>query len=475
MFKRIMKTVFGLLMAFAVLPSYADVYPAAGSSTEPNVWTKNYSGVLAASKGTGYPILLLLVKDGCSHCHTMMTQSINTPEFAAMDKELKFYKLIVDGEKEYKILMKYKGYFNYNMYPLAAVLRMDGSVYGSFGNKATDSRNVAPELRTLIENLSAEQTGDGSVVTPVKPAMSAADWGAKLKGKVNGILFDGNQEIGGSFVLSITAKGKANAKFTTMSGRATVKGGLEVKNDAPQFVAESLSLTYDPATQVWSGRWGGYAAYASTLPSSAFSGLYTSPAANAASSGYATVSLKSGKGKVAGRVGGKNKISVSSAVVVLPAAVVANGLARWDSGTDVVFVPIVKAGKFSGGAAIGADGRMATSFSAFGGMWSGMGGIWSETADLGSLGGKVLRITTGAGVFEVPIRSVDGKKLVLGDNDMSAKASVAVKKGTFKGGVKISGAKYTFEGAMMKDGANIFGMGVSYGAGVYPVEISEVK
>ena len=404
----------------------------------------------------------------------MIENTINTEEFNAMDRELKFYKVMVNYGSSYS---RYISYFDDGTYPLVAVLRMDGSVYGHYGHRTTDFKNVTPGVRSLIEKLSAEQNGDGSVVAPVETiqptqsSMSAADWGAKLKGKVNGILFDGNQEICGSFVLSISAKGKVSAKFTMMSGRTTIKGQLNVKDDVPQFAEGSLSLAYDSATQVWSGSWGDYGAYASILSPSAFAGLYTAPAANASNSGYATLTLKNGKGKIAGMVGGKNKVSVNGAAVVLPAAIVAERLARWDFGVDTAFVPAVKAGKFSGGAAVGADGRMYVSFSAFGGAWSGAGAMWPTTTNLGALAGKVLRITTGAGVFEVPILSVNGRKVELGANDISAKVSVAEKKGTFKGKVNISGAKYSFEGALVKDGGSVLGKGLSYGAGVHLVEI----
>ena len=53
--------VVSVFMSVTSVCAFAATYPAAGNGTEPNVWTRNYSGVLAAAKTTGYPIFMIVV------------------------------------------------------------------------------------------------------------------------------------------------------------------------------------------------------------------------------------------------------------------------------------------------------------------------------------------------------------------------------------------------------------------------------
>ena len=456
-------------------------YRTAGTGTAPNVWTRNYSGVMAEAKTTGYPVLIVVVdSDSCGHCHLMNQLTLSSAEFAALEKDETFYCVMMDypyagaSSDWSRILKLYLSYFDYGMYPLIAVLRRDGSVYGSFGNRTTDSRNVAADLRRMIVNLSAEQTGNGGMATsqPV-PVLSLSEWAARLKGKANGIVFDGGQNLAGSFVLNITAKGKATAKFTSISGKTTVKGMLSVKDNVPQIVSGALSLSYDAETGVWRGSWNGNPAYASTASASAYSSLYTASATNSTQSGYVTVTLKNGKGKVAGLVGGKNKINVNGAAVVLPAAIIAEELGDWGLGVAAAFVPAIKNGKFSGGIALGQNGKARAALTAFGAKWAGGGAKCATNTDLAALGETTLRLVRGEEILEVPVRVLGSRKISAGANDYDGRLSAAVKKGTFKGKLKVLGAKYTLEGALIKEGSVIVGVGVSYGAGVHVVEIGE--
>ena len=475
------KTVAGFLAIGVSLCALA--YRTTNTSTEPNVWTRNYSGVLGAAAKTGYPVLIIIVNSAtCGHCHVMNQLTLNSPGFAQMEQELTFYKLMMDapnGGEFQTVVNRYYRYFNNGMYPIIGVLRKDGSMYGAFGNRTTDSRDVSSDIRQLIENLAKEQgadiwSGSGvtpstSVVTPAKPTVQ--DWAAKLKGKANGVAFDANQEVVASFTANLNARGKASVRFVTSSGRATAKGELSLDGEVPQIRGDSLLLKYDEAAKTWCGRWGDYAAYASTLPSKGQNGVYTAAATNVTASGFVNVTVKNGKGKVAGVVGGKNRISANGVALLLPPAIVVAELDRWAADSDLTFVPVVKAGKFSGCAAVSSSGGMAVSFRAFGRNWTGSGATWSGNTNLSVLSGKVLRI---AGM-EIPVQVKGAKKIAAGDNSVSARLSATVRNGTFKGSVKLPTGSCRFEGAFLRDGKSVYGIGVSYGAGVYLVEIGDAR
>ena len=67
------------------------------------------------------------------------------------------------------------------------------------------------------------------------------------------------------------------------------------------------------------------------------------------------------------------------------------------------------------------------------------------------------------------------KKIAAGDNSVSARLSATVRNGTFKGSVKLPTGTCRFEGAFLRDGKSVYGIGVSYGAGVYLVEIGDAR
>jgi len=489
MMKTTIKTLSTALCTMLSAASLAATYPRGIDTTTTNTWSRNFSGVMAAARETGYPVLMIVVNSAtCSHCHTMIANTVNTAEFAQMEKDLTYYEVIMDavgGSPEFgTVVNKYYRYFDSGMYPIVAVLRKDGTVYGAFGNRTTDRRGVATDLRQLIENLAVEQEADiwsGSGVEPFSVTPSATEeekptaltWAAKLKGKSNGIVFDSKQEIVGALEIRLNAKGKATIKHSTFYGRSIIRATLRLNGETPQLVADSMILSYDTSANVWSGGGEDYTAYASALPSTSFKGLYTSVATNTAASGYATVTVKSGKGRFGGMVGGKNKISANGAVVVLPAATVANGLEKWSVNSDLAFIPMIKTGKFSGGAAVSRNGKVAISIDAFDKEWSGSGAAWTGDTGLSALDGKVLKLMIGKDTFGVPIRALNDKKIAAGDNDIAARISAMSKKGIFRGNAKVSGVRYKFEGVLINDGKSISGIGTSYGGGVHKVEICD--
>lgn len=475
----VVKVVIGLLVMFSSI--CANAYRATGTSTEPNVWTRNYSGVLAAAKNTGYPILIVIVNSAtCGHCHVLNQLTLNSATFAKMERELTFYKLMMDapnGGEFSTVTSRYYKYFDSAMYPIIGVLRNDGSMYGSFGNRTTDSRDVSSDIRKLIERLAKEQGADvwsASGVTPIEEVpikLTVQDWAARLKGKINGLAFDSNQEMIASFALNLTSRGKVMCRFISSSRRTTIKGMLSLDGEIPQIKGETFLLKYDGASKTWSGNWGDYAAYASSLSSAAKGSVYTSSATNLTSSGFVSVTFKNNNGKVVGMVGGKKKVSAKGVAVVIPSAIVVEELGKWATGSDVSFVPALKTGKLSGGVAISANGTMKVSFDAYGRTWTGVGAIWPKKVDYSAdTGNKVLRIAD----LEIPIKIMGGTKmLVVGNNEMSVRLFTKAGNGTFKGRVKLPEGMCRFEGALLQEGKSVYGIGVSFGAGVYKVEIGD--
>lgn len=475
------------------LAANAVSYPSTTNGTAPNEWTRNFSGVMSAAQTTGYPVLLLFVGSNCAHCEIMMENTIRTAEFAAMEKDLVFYKVLVingvSGSTDGIIMGKYSRYLNGGMFPITAILRKDGSVYGAYGNSTTDRRGVAPELRDLIEKLSVEQIGyvphqDGTStdVAPEAPAddtpkaPSAAAWAVKLKGKANGIVFDAAQEAQGTLLMKFTAKGVVTAKITTSASRKNIKGTLALDEDGnPYFAADGLEVSYDPSLATWVGAYNGGVVVASAKSAASYAGLYTAGAesADGAKAGYFTATAKGAKCKVAGLVNGRNKVSASGVGVPVPAKVVAANLPNWDAGGDIAFYPLVKRG-VSGAVAVASAGDAHFDVHAAGYEWVADGGKWSTSADMRTLDGQPLTFKAGEATIEIPL-AWSGKGIAAAANAYKAKFKPNVRKGIFKGSAKINGAKYSYEGALLKTAAGVSCVGTSYGAGVSKVSAGEVS
>jgi len=100
-----MKNAIRSVLAAAAMAVVSTVHGAAlprvGAGTELNTWTRNFSGVLAAAKTTGHPILLIMVNnsssgDGCSHCKMFEERTLNSAAFDAIVKDYKFYMVLLN-------------------------------------------------------------------------------------------------------------------------------------------------------------------------------------------------------------------------------------------------------------------------------------------------------------------------------------------------------------------------------------------
>lgn len=470
--KKILSLVGGALLALSVA---AASYPSADSfSTEPGVWTRNFSGVIEAARTTGYPIFLIVVNSpSCGHCSMMMDLTVNTPEFQAMESELTFYKVIMDepyssGSADWGMVTsgEYISYFDYNMYPLVAVVRRDGTIYHAYGNSVTDERGVAGDIRSWIEALTAEQVNGYVAPAPAPtPAPAARSDAGGLKGKYSGITFDSSLNVVGSFAASMTAKGKMTIKAVMGDGKWTRKGQL-TKNAAgtDAVMAGGLELTYDSGAGIWSGTEGGLLYVARRTDVNGPNGLYTAGlTVDGLAQGGVSVELKRGKAKVSGLVNGKNNLKSTGMCVTLPASFVAAKLPGWSTGGDVLFAPAVKAGSIAGGFVITGE-RLQGKLVKDGIGYAAQGFAWHEGTSIRSLS----RLEVGP---RIETLQFSNDKRLIGPTDKTVKVTVNQKKGTFKGKSPVDGGKVTVEGVLVGSADGVMGFGTSYGAGVFPVRV----
>ena len=467
--KRMITSAFICLSVLTVGAAYRTV----GNGTEPNVWSANYSGIVSAAQQTGYPILLIVVNSAtCGHCHTLNSLTLNSSAFRALESEETFYRLMIDqvlvsDKLCLDVWRKYSRYFNDNMYPLIAVLRKDGSVYNSYGNRVTDVRNVAGDVRQWITALAKEQSagGGGEVTPPPAPPQApptVADVATKLKGKAYGVATDASGRVMASVMMSLTARGKATVRFSTMDGNINVRANLVMDEDgAPKVVGEMLGLVYDDEEKVWRGKSGTWEIVAVTgKPSSAgFDGLYTARVTSAgdALSGYVTVSVKNGKGKVNGQVNGNKKLAANVNMLALEA--------------NSLFVPIMKKGSVQGSAEIVDGGALAGSLTLSGADMTLEGAKWDTTTPASALAGLSLVLGEDTSALKI-LLVMQKNKIVAAANDYKARFSFQPKKGTFKGNANIGGKKIQFSGAMVRTADGVRGVGAALGTGgVMPVRV----
>lgn len=97
-----MKKLVSILSLLAMISvASAALVPAVGNGTAPNQWTKNVEGVLKEATKTGYPIFVLIINDsnageGCSHCASFLSSTINTSQFEALKRSNTFYMVLLN-------------------------------------------------------------------------------------------------------------------------------------------------------------------------------------------------------------------------------------------------------------------------------------------------------------------------------------------------------------------------------------------
>ena len=195
--KRLTTALAVMLVAFGC---FAAFLPEVGNGTEPNKWTRNMAGVLAAAKTTGYPIFLTMINeaangDGCSHCQAFVQNTINTAAWKSLVSDYKFYMVLMNrwGRNAGEVLDPAHGgvdsstfsfYFNKyaasSVYPLVAVIRPDGVRYKAWVDPQTRGTNMPGHIREAIEALiSTDSIFSLEAVSPVSVS-EGGNWTGKI-------------------------------------------------------------------------------------------------------------------------------------------------------------------------------------------------------------------------------------------------------------------------------------------------------
>ena len=211
---------------------------------------------------------------------------------------------------------------------------------------------------------------------------------------------------------------------------------------------DGLSLVYDESAKLWRGKDGDTDILAATgKPSSdGFDGLYTARATSSDGkmTGYATVTVKKGKGKVQGQANGNKKLAANGTTLAFDA--------------NSLFVPIIKKGSVQGLVEIGDGGVLAGDLVLSGADMALEGAKWDAKTPLSAVAGLSLVLGEDASVSKIPL-VMQKSKIVAAANDYRARFTLQPKKGTFRGNAK-------FSGVMVKTADGIMGFGTAYGAGV---------
>ena len=167
-----MKSIVKSIVAAAVLyaaSATAAVLPTVGTGTEPNQWTRNMEGVLAAAKTTGLPILLVMINDsstgdGCQHCMQFARNTLNTDNFANIVASYKFYMVLLNkwpSETAYGNVSEtyFRNYFlKYEMgdsgYPQVIIIKPDGKRYAGWSYETRPVSSSGPRSTSIFRRRS---------------------------------------------------------------------------------------------------------------------------------------------------------------------------------------------------------------------------------------------------------------------------------------------------------------------------------
>ena len=194
--KKIMLAAMAML---ATLAASAFSLPTVGDSTEPGVWTRNITGVRAAAKTTGYPMLVVVINDsnegeGCEHCKAFLEH--NRAGIEALAKNYKFYMVLLNywaGANGYSTFAEtYR--INFGVYPIlpsVSVRTSTGAVSKGWGYPLTEV-NIISRIQAEIEKYAVSKStfalSAGTTSVPMGSAWTGTitrTGGAKTAGTVS--------------------------------------------------------------------------------------------------------------------------------------------------------------------------------------------------------------------------------------------------------------------------------------------------
>ena len=159
------KIMLAVMATLATLAASAFSLPTVGDGTEPCVWTRNITGVRAAAKTTGYPMLVVVINDsnegeGCDHCKSFLEH--NRAGIEALAKNYKFYMVLLNywsGANGYSSLAStYR--INFGVYPIlpsVSVRAPDGAVSKGWGYPLVDG-NIVSRIKDEIEKFAVKKS-----------------------------------------------------------------------------------------------------------------------------------------------------------------------------------------------------------------------------------------------------------------------------------------------------------------------------
>ena len=471
-------------VALCAVNAMAAVLPQVGNGTEPNQWTRNMDGVLAAAKTTNLPILLVMINDsstgeGCQHCMKLVNNTLNTENFANVVARYKFYMVLLNywsspsepayGGVSESVFDTY--FYKYQAgdygYPQVAVIRPDGTRYTGWSYEtrpvSTGGNTLHQHIAEAIADLSTGETP--AVVTPTQPSQPTPTEPSEeqttgriaityTKPKYVLFFFNGNDDVVASAQLKITATRRWNAKITEGGRVKTLRGTVKsFKDGRLETDSSELKVVYDPKNGMWTGSASGRRVYGKSVDKADATwkgvwnvGIALSSAANLG--GWASASIGfSGKITFSGKISNKIKIAGGCYSAVFPSGFVTANLPRWAGKGNVRFGHAsTRTGVNVGCAFFNDDGTLGGNVSLGSQVFDVVvGSRWKKDLIAG-LNGMTFR-TTGAGNVAVPIVA-SGNKIAPGADNYGARIRCTVSKGLLSATYKVNGKTCTATGVI---------------------------
>lgn len=487
-----MKSIVKSIVAAAVLyaaSATAAVLPTVGTGTEPNQWTRNMEGVLAAAKTTGLPILLVMINDsstgdGCQHCMQFVRNTLNTDNFANIVASYKFYMVLLNkwpSETAYGNVSEtyFRNYFlKYEMgdsgYPQVIIIKPDGKRYAgwSYETRPVSSSGpalyqylsaslaeIAPTSSGYVPPVATDTSAAESTTTDASTTTSSSTQSAAVvssdevpKAKYALFFFNGSDDIVASAQLKVASRGKWTAKIQENGVASTLRGTVVKSNGVLSTGSSALNLSYDAASGFWSGTHSGRRVYGKAVDKAdaTWKGAWNvgfSSSSSPTQGGWATASVgTTGKITFSGKISNTTKVSGNCESAVFPAAFVSTYIPRWAGRGNVRFAHGSTRAGVNVGCALFADGTLGGNVAYGSQSFDAVGGSFWKKSLIAGMNGKTFS-TVGAGYVSVPVTAT-ASKIAAGENGYTARIRCTASKGQVAASYKLNGKTYKASGVI---------------------------
>lgn len=482
-----MKSIIKCIVAAALMyasSTTAAVLPLVGKGTEPNQWTSNISGVLAAAKTTNLPIFLVMINDsstgeGCAHCLQFVKNSLNSQEFANIVAGYRFYMVLlnkwtptevnyggVSAEVWQTYFSKYRA--GDSGYPQVSVIKPDGTRYTGWSHYtqpvSTRGTMVLEYIRSAISELAPTTDGyvppaaaTNTVTEPEMPSGTAVSAGEAPAGNFALFFFDGSDNIVASAQLKVTKASKWNAKIQDGGSTKRLVGSvIKLPSGSLSTGSPDLNLMYDSSAGIWYGTSSGRRVYGkavdkadATWKGSWNIGFYSSTSPT--QGGWATAKVgPTGKVTFSGKISNSTKILGSCTSAIFPAAFVSAYVPRWAGRGDVRFAHGSTRAGVNVGCALFANGTLGGNVSLDSQTFDAVGGSLWQRGLIAGLEGKTFS-TVGGGYVSFPVTATSGN-IAAGANDYNARLRCTASRGQVTATYKVSGKTYKATGVIYNTG-----------------------